>query len=366
MATLTKRVELNLGYLCNTKCRFCYYITSVEARKKDKNLTTDQAKDKLRIMQKEGIKEVEFTGGEPTIRRDIFELASFAKKDLGFNNLSIISNGQILADKNFTEKLISAGIDDFLFSVHGHTAKLHDDMTRTPGSFEKLMQAIDNVSSLGARLRTNTVINGCNYKNINEIIDLLLGLKVHRINFIMFNPIIQAKEADENMSVKYSDAATFLKDMIDNYKDRLPHFTIRYMPFCLMTGYEQYITNLHQLQYDPDEWNYYVGIKTKYGSLICNTVTLIGALLMPKKLYSYKKGWQAIKQEGIMRFLALKNKKRSRVCKKCCYDNVCDSLWKNYIQFAGTGELAPVPGTKISEPAWCMLAAKLREPGMLD
>jgi len=365
MAKLTKRVELNLGYYCNIQCRFCYYLNSVEARRKDKNLTTEQAKSKLRTMLKGGIKEVEFTGGEPTIRKDLFELVSYAK-ELGFNNLSIITNGLVLANPNYAKDLVHAGIDDFLFSVHGHNEEIHDDMTRTPGSFGRLMQAIENVQKLGVRHRTNTVINGCNYKNINDIIELLISLKVHRINFIMFNPIIQAKEADREMSVRYSNVAPLLKRLIDNYKDRLPHFTIRYMPFCLMQGYEQYITNLYQLQYDPDEWNYYVGIKTKYGVYVCVIATLIGMFFLPNYRYVLKKGRQALKQEGIMRFLAMKNKKRTKVCKRCCYDDVCDALWKNYAQFAGADELTPVSGEKIVEPAWCMLAANLREPGSLS
>lgn len=101
MSKLTKRVELNLGYYCNIQCRFCYYLNSVEARRKDKNLTTEQAKSKLRTMLKGGIKEVEFTGGEPTIRRDLFELVSYAK-ELGFNNLHIVrvSKNAVFDPKN--------------------------------------------------------------------------------------------------------------------------------------------------------------------------------------------------------------------------------------------------------------------------
>lgn len=365
MPALTKRVDLNLGYHCNTKCRFCYYLNSVEARRKDKNLTTEEAKTKLKKMLREGIKEVEFTGGEPTIRKDLFELSKYAK-NLGFNNLSIISNGIVLANSGYARKLVDAGIDDFLFSVHGHNASLHDDMTRTPGSFDRLMQAVSNVYELGARLRTNTVINGCNYKNVNSIIELLLSLKIQRINFILFNPIIQASCAERRMTLRYSDAAPLLKRAVEKYKDRLPHFTIRYIPFCLMQGYEQYITNLHQLQYDPDEWNYYVGIGTKYGPFVRAASTLIGLFFLPDYRRVLRNGAKTLKQEGIMRFLAMKNKKRSRVCRRCRYDKVCDALWRNYAHEIGTWELQPVPGEKIVNPAWAMLAAHLRPPGRLS
>ena len=132
-----------------------------------------------------------------------------------------------------------------------------------------------------------------------------------------------------------------------------------------MTGYEEYITNLYQIQYDPDEWNYYVGIGIKYGWVVRAITTAVGFLLLPYKVQVLKKGLRPVKLEGIMRFLAAKNKRRPVVCRRCSYSKVCDSLWKNYITFAGTSELSPLSGKKISDPAWCMLASGFRKPGML-
>ena len=91
-----------MGYSCNADCPFCYYKISAKSRQKDKDLTTEQAKKLLRYIRNRGKEVVDLTGGEPTIRGDIFELVSYAK-DLGFKE--IISNPQNIVAIEWAEKV---------------------------------------------------------------------------------------------------------------------------------------------------------------------------------------------------------------------------------------------------------------------
>ena len=70
---ITPRIDINTGHSCNMQCRFCYYVKS-NTRCLDEDLTTRQVKSMLRYARKKGKYIVDFTGGEPTIRPDIFEL----------------------------------------------------------------------------------------------------------------------------------------------------------------------------------------------------------------------------------------------------------------------------------------------------
>ena len=69
MPRLSERVDIRLGYRCNARCGFCYYKESLTSTRDEPS--TEQVKARLRIMRRAGASEVEFTGGEPTIRRDL-------------------------------------------------------------------------------------------------------------------------------------------------------------------------------------------------------------------------------------------------------------------------------------------------------
>jgi len=350
MLNITKRVDLNLGYSCNANCLFCYYKISANS-KKDKDLTTEQAKQLIRYIKKKGKEVIDFTGGEPTIRRDIFDLVSYAKA-LGFEELSIITNGLRLADMEFLKNLVNSGIDDLLFSVHGHDAEVHDMLVGVEGAFERLVRAIKNAKKIdGLRVRTNTVVNGMNFKHVVDIAYLLYSLGVEHVNFILFNPIVEANCCDERINVRYSEAAPYLKKAIDRYRDKFQRITIRYLPFCFLPGYEEYITECPQIQYDPFEWDYFIRMRIRNGIVLSSLTTIIGLLLLPKKRILSLSPYNLLR-EAIMRGLSFKNKTKHKVCKECKFDYICDGVWKEYARVKGLEELRACLGNKVEHPAY--------------
>ena len=347
---LTERVDINVGYSCNERCSFCYYIQTIKDRQKEKDLTTDQVKSRMEYIRSKGIKTLEFTGGEPTIRTDLIELVKFAKS-LGFESISMISNGVRLSQPTYAKACVEAGIDDYLISIHGHEKGVHDRVTEIPGSFDKAVEAVKNLMKYPVKVRANCVISGLNYKGSVETLALYHSLGLQTANFILFNPIVEAdwRSAPE-LNVRYSDAAPYLKKAIDLYKDKINKITVRYIPFCLMQGYEQYVTNMPQIQYDPDEWNYLIRTTIREGKLITTAALLIGMALYPTKKRSLQHGWNTFKHEGIKYFLQIKNKTKGSECKKCSYNLICDGLWRKYEELNGFGELKAVPGATISDP----------------
>lgn len=350
---ITKRIDLNLGYTCNIRCRFCYYQKSVEARRKDKDLSTDEAKRWLLYFRSKGIEEIDLTGGEPTIRPDIFELASFCR-DNGFKKICVITNGLRMSDPCFCEKLFAAGVNDVLFSVHGCNEEIHDALTGTKGSFEKIISAVKNSALLAdkyaVRLRSNSVINGLTFKHAEETAELLRSVGLKTINFIMFNPIVEAQDSDAEMNLIYLDAAPFLMRMIDKYGGSFDRITVRYMPFCLMPGYEKYITNTAQIQYDPDEWDYYFRTRFRNGYFLWLGALMFGLIIHPSKTSLFTIGWNRFKHESIKYALAWKNKIKGKECSVCSYSRICDGLWKDYAKLQGFSELRRVSGRCVSDP----------------
>ncbi len=202
--------ELTLGYSCNSNCQFC----SIEPSKRNINKTTQEALNDILQASKEGFKVIGFGGGEPTIRKDIIELVKFAKK-LGLETIRIQTNGRMLSYKDFCEKLVSAGVNFFKFSIHSHKPEIHDKLTMVPDSFEKSVKGLENVQSLEARTEINIVINKLNYKflpQFAEFFSLAKGIS----SFVLIYPMYigRMRENAKLLGVKISEAEPHIREAV--------------------------------------------------------------------------------------------------------------------------------------------------------
>lgn len=347
--SLTKRIDLNVGYSCNIKCRFCYYINDVKARNRDKDLSTQECKRLIRYYRRRNMEVLEFTGGEPTIRPDLFELAAYAKK-IGFPGVSIITNGIRLADIDYARQLLDSGVTDYLFSLHGSGPNTHDLVTSVPGSFARLLEAITNLLKLKAKVRCNSVITGSTLHDIYSRAKLFSDLGVKTVNFIMFNPIEQAACCAEENFFRYSDAAVHLKAVIDDFGANFQKLTIRYIPLCIMPGYENYIQNVQQVHYDHDEWDYYLRSYIREPHWKWLGGVLFGLLLLPGKGEWLKLGFNQARHAAILEAHTWLHKCKFRQCMACSYGFICGGVWKAYASRFGNDELRPKTGSRIIAP----------------
>jgi len=299
-----------------------------------------------------GLKAVDITGGgEPTLHPNINAIVLVATS---LFDVGLITNGIVLPRGDFAKRLVAAGVDDFLFSIHGIDSEVHDDLTGVPGSFDKILESIKVISDLGAKIRANTVVTRQNYETISGIADLLDQLGVRAANFLIFNRTAQVENTGMDVDVRYSEAALELEKVIDNYSIRIPKITVREIPFCMMVGYERYVTNLLQLQYDPDEWNYLVRYESTYGLKSTRRAMIKGILNLTRHRRFPYVNWDTTKHEGIMKYRAITSKVKAPQCHHCKYHLICDGVWNAYAENYGFEELKTVPGKKIVDPAYFM------------
>ena len=365
-AELSRRAEIRLGFRCNARCGFCYYQDLLDTPK-DKEPTTQQLDKMLSALRGMKAVEVEFTGGEPTIRSDLFHLAQRARS-LGFENVSLITNGLRCANPVYAKQLVESGVNDVLFSLHGHTATIHDAHTAIHGSFDKILLAIENVRALGARVRISTTVTGCNYTFTKEIVEQALRLKAECIHLAVFSPASQARGSQKQFFVTYTQASEAIKEAINIYQNQLPPLSVKYIPFCFMQGYEQYVMNFYQQSYDPDDWNYYMSNKVRRApggmrAFAFDVTVLAGMLLAKDWTIPRRQGPLGMKVHGFTWIVELLIKRRLPACRQCRYDVVCDHVWKDYLNVFGGDEIAPVPGTKLKDPAWSYVMSNYRKPG---
>jgi len=366
MAELSRRAEIRLGFRCNARCGFCYYQDRLEIPKEEEPKAIDLER-RLRLLRRLGASEVEFTGGEPTLRSELPELIRLSR-DLGFVNISMITNGLKAARFGYAEKLVEAGLNDVLLSLHGHEPDLHDEHTGITGSHKAAIQALNNFKKLGVRVRTSATITGRNVKWTKLLLKQSIDLGSASVHLAVFSPASVAEASHARFYVRYTDAAAAIKGAIDELKQYLPPLSVKYIPFCVMRGYEQYVMNFYQQSYDPDDWNYYFSNRIRradkvISGFLFDLLSVCAAPFSGNFRHAKKHGGLGLKVQGLSKCIELVRKKRISACKACRYDRVCDHVWRDYLKRFGAYEFEPVLGDKINDPVWCYLMATTRPAG---
>lgn len=173
-----RRLELHVTYTCPERCVFCSEEHRM-ARFHPYEVTLSRVVKVLREHAARGVDSVHLTGGEPTVHPD-FETILRAARALGMRT-SMGTIGTGLANPAFAARVMPH-LDDILFSLHGPDAATHDALTRRPGSFVKLLRAVEHAGRKpGFRPSFNTVVNQGNVDRVVETVRLArsLGAGLH-------------------------------------------------------------------------------------------------------------------------------------------------------------------------------------------
>jgi len=173
----------NFTYQCNLRCKHCYENAGNTKRRE---LSTEEAKEVLDILSHIsgiGLPALSFSGGEPLVRKDFFELAAYARKRIGY--VSIASNGTLITKDN-AKKIKDAGIDYVEISIDGATPQVHNEFRGVPGAFENAMRGVKNCVEEGIDTCIATVLHKGNLAETEKIIGLAkeLGVRFMHFNYI--------------------------------------------------------------------------------------------------------------------------------------------------------------------------------------
>jgi len=343
---LNKKIDINLGYKCNVRCKFCYYNPVLVAGREFFDI--GKIKKQLLAARGLGIEGIDFTGGEPTVSRELIPVVEYARS-LGFKTLCLITNGTLLADMDFLRPIKEAGINDILFSIHGDGPGSHDELVGMKGAFEKCRKAIENARELGIRIRINSVITKLNYAVLPGTARVIAGASPEVVSLINLNPCVCKEIYNRELVPLLSEAAPLAKDAIDIIKGT-SQVNIMYIPLCLMKGYEKYVHNMHQIQYDPEEWDYLSReivrrgyVNTLRFAFLRGAFSLSLADLAPANLPEFF-------HRSMIKALCAKNNVMPENCRACRYYHICDGPWRDYVSLYGSGEFVPVQGDRIYAP----------------
>lgn len=327
-------LELRIGYGCNNNCRYC----PVAQKRHLGDRTTEECKKILRENRKERNLLV-ISGGEPTIRGDLFDLIAYAR-DLDYQWIQLKTNGRMFSQKDFAQKVIDlikkhpvsdeqrqmghfqgynfGGLDifEFYISLLALNSELHDFITGVPGSFNETIRGIKNLLDLNQAVAINIIITKLNYRYLPEIVKYLDNLRLKYIELSFIEP-------EGNALVNFNWIVPRLNE-IESYFPRLSMNFTRDRKSCKKLIKSVPLCCLQENKVLSAEWFYPYDRHTMY------------------KLIDFDNSTTYYEEQ------TRKNIKKKE-CRYCIYEPICYGFNKNYVERFGLDELRPISGQLAGE-----------------
>ncbi len=148
MDLMISSMEKDGNWNCNQKCVHCYAAGQKQGNQKE--LTTAEWKKIIDKCRAVCIPQITFTGGEPTMRKDLVELVSYSKWFVTRLN----TNGVFLT-KELCNKLYKASLDSVQITLYSNNKEIHNKLVGAE-NFERTVQGIKNALEAGLNVSVNT------------------------------------------------------------------------------------------------------------------------------------------------------------------------------------------------------------------
>lgn len=288
---------------CSLSCVFCGgHRKTPEAEMKEQEIN---AYRNLQDFKREGIKRIAISGSDPIEYEKIIELIEYIKEE-GFEFVNLSTHGKRLSNPVFLKKLIASGVDELRIPIYGSNAKIHDSITQTPDSFNKIISGIKNLlkKKTKVQIQISSLIFKQNKEDLLNIVDLVDGLEIK--NFYFSIPCLV--EDNYSFYIPFKELGPYLKKLYDyalKVNDKIMFMEI---PFCVFGKFN--IKNINNR-------------------------------CAPPNLGKYNQPPEAVRTE-IPDLPSYRLKRKIAICNSCKAFDYCDGFFINDIDKFGTGKIKPI------------------------
>lgn len=196
----------NFTNRCNLACRHCY--SYADPNSKD-FLDTDFILGSIGELKKAGIKFVIFSGGEPLIRKDIFEISS-AMRDAGI--VTYLSTNGLYIDEKNVDRIIET-FNYIGISIDG-IEKIHDDFRGLEGAYRRSLDAIALIQKRGGNAGIRFTLTRETQESFYDIFELAENIGVDKI---YISHLVYSGRGLENLEIDITPERRreFVEFMID-------------------------------------------------------------------------------------------------------------------------------------------------------
>ncbi|MCK6619222.1 MAG: radical SAM protein [Calditrichaceae bacterium] len=169
-------ISWNLTKKCNLRCPHCY----LEAGKKaEYELSTEECFALVDEMKQLGTEMLILTGGEPLLRKDIFDLSQYASAQ---GMWVVMGTNGVLVTEKTAQKMIECGVKGVAISLDSIEAENHNQFRGGPNSWEYSVRALKICRAAGLQVLVQTTVMESNYEEIPQLIDFTRELGAWSFN----------------------------------------------------------------------------------------------------------------------------------------------------------------------------------------
>ncbi len=174
-------IRLSITDVCNFKCGYClpngYQVDKSDNRK---FLQLEEIKRLAKVFSKLGVSKIRLTGGEPTVRKDFFEIIKILKNDAGIKRVVITTNGYHLNEK--AKMLVDSGINGINISIDSLERNIFKNVT----GHDRLPEILQGIK----------ILQQLNFENIKINAVLLNGINASEKDFDLWGEFIKKNKVD--------------------------------------------------------------------------------------------------------------------------------------------------------------------------
>lgn len=181
---------------CNLECKHCRRLeVSHELMKTD--LSTAEGRTLIDQIAAVGRPVLVFSGGEPLMRPDIFELAGYAKQRRLL--VALATNGTMV-DEPTADRIAATGFDRVSASLDGADPATHDGFRGLKGAFEQTMAGLARLRARGVPFQVNCTIAKHDKDQIQQVLELAEGIGAVAVHYFLLVPVGCGEQiADDQM-----------------------------------------------------------------------------------------------------------------------------------------------------------------------
>ncbi len=286
-----------LWNLCNSNCIMCTNPFGFRNSEDAKLYSADRVLARINS-DKENItktkEDINLTGGEPTIHPEFLYFFKKLRKTFSENIIAFSSNGRGFMYESFTKELLKINNIRLHIVVHSADKKVHEAITRSPGSFEQTVKGVENIfkyrnASHAVELRI--VLLRQNYEGVNELYKFLYEKfpGVERVSTIFPEYEGRAEKNFNRIKITFPEVKPYVEKSIERWGSKFKNFYLYHFPLCVI---------------DPKYWSHVI---------------------------------RSLPPDHHETFFMEK-------CDSCFYKDSCLGVYKDYVNYFGEGHFSPIEG----------------------
>jgi heme b synthase len=177
---------------CNLRCLHCRASATDEPFPGE--LSTTEAKKLIDDIAAFSKPVIILTGGEPLLRKDVFELARYGT-DKGLI-MTMGTNGTLVTPE-IAKKIKDSGIQRVAISLESAEAEKHDIFRNVQGAYAASLEGIKNLREAGVPFQIDPTITARNVDEIDDIVDKAIELGAAAVHIFLLVPTGRGKELEE-------------------------------------------------------------------------------------------------------------------------------------------------------------------------